>query len=103
MHLENPDYSGFQQGQKNYRVYDSLDIGVIWCMELKIFDNNRYLFDHVRCLLSRYDIFYYGFLKHLYTKIIYNIFFYLYIYIYDAYVRICVLSNANFNAVYLSL
>ena len=28
---------------------------------------------------------------------------YIYIYIYDAYVRICVLSNANFNVPYLSL
>ena len=34
-------------------------------------------------------------LKHFDTKIIYTI--------YDAYVRICVLSNANFNVPYLSL
>ena len=39
----------------------------------------------------------YGFLKHFDTKIIYIY------YICDAYVRICVLSNANFSVPYLSL
>ena len=42
----------------------------------------------------------YGFLKHFDTKFIYLS---IYLFICDAYILICVPSNANFNVPYLSL